>query len=50
MREGASGYVLKESAGEELVTATSEVHTDRIYLTPAAAPLRRVAIQLTSGF
>ena len=33
-RAGASGYVLKHSAGEELVTAIREVLQGRIYLTP----------------
>jgi len=33
-RAGASGYVLKHSAGEELVTAIEEVVQDRMYLTP----------------
>ena len=33
-RAGASGYVLKHSAGEELVTAIHEVLQGRAYLTP----------------
>jgi DNA-binding NarL/FixJ family response regulator len=33
-RAGASGYVLKHSAGEELVTAIDEVALGRSYLTP----------------
>ncbi|MGZ8500701.1 MAG: response regulator [Candidatus Binatia bacterium] len=33
-RAGASGYVLKVSAGEELVTAIEEVVQGRMYLTP----------------
>jgi len=33
-RAGASGYVLKVSAGEELVTAIQEVVQGRMYLTP----------------
>ncbi|MGE5306026.1 MAG: response regulator [Alphaproteobacteria bacterium] len=33
-RAGASGYVLKHSAGEELITAIREVLQGRIYLTP----------------
>src|SRR5258705_5271840 len=33
-RAGASGYVVKHSAGEELVTAIEEVVQDRMYLTP----------------
>ena len=35
MRGGASGYLLKESAGEELVAAIGQVLLGRIYLTPA---------------
>lgn len=33
-RAGASGYVLKNSAGEELITAIDEVLQGRTYLTP----------------
>ncbi|HSQ11617.1 MAG TPA: response regulator transcription factor [Candidatus Deferrimicrobium sp.] len=33
-RAGASGYVLKVSAGEELITAIQEVVQGRMYLTP----------------
>lgn len=33
-RAGASGYVLKDSAGEELITAIQEVRKGRNYLTP----------------
>ncbi|MGZ8445538.1 MAG: response regulator [Candidatus Binatia bacterium] len=33
-RAGASGYVLKVSAGEELITAIEEVVQGRMYLTP----------------
>ncbi len=35
MRDGASGFLLKESAGEELVAAIRQVLQGRIYLTPA---------------
>jgi DNA-binding NarL/FixJ family response regulator len=35
MREGASGFLLKHSAGEELVTAIREVLQQRVYLTAA---------------
>ena len=35
MREGASGFLLKESAGEELVAAIRQVLQGRTYLTPA---------------
>ena len=34
-REGASGFLLKHSAGEELVNAIHQVLQGRIYLTPA---------------
>jgi DNA-binding NarL/FixJ family response regulator len=34
LRAGASGYVLKHSAGEELITAIQEVLQGRTYLTP----------------
>jgi DNA-binding NarL/FixJ family response regulator len=37
MRAGASGYLLKHSAGEELVTAIREVLRGRTYLTPRIA-------------
>jgi DNA-binding NarL/FixJ family response regulator len=35
LRAGASGFLLKESAGEELVSAIEQVIQGRIYLTPA---------------
>jgi len=35
VRAGAAGYLLKDSAGEELVTAIREVLQGRVYLTPA---------------
>jgi DNA-binding NarL/FixJ family response regulator len=35
MQAGASGFLLKHSAGEELVTAIRQVLQGRIYLTPA---------------
>lgn len=35
MRAGASGYVLKQSAGAELVLAIDEALRGRVYLTPA---------------
>jgi DNA-binding NarL/FixJ family response regulator len=37
LRAGASGYVLKHSAGEELVRALHEVQRERVYLTPLIA-------------
>ena len=33
--KGASGFLLKESAGEELLTAIRQVLQGRVYLTPA---------------
>ena len=35
MRAGASGFVLKESAGEELVYAIQQAMQGRVYITPA---------------
>ena len=35
MRAGASGFLLKHSAGEELLTAIQQAMEGRIYLTPA---------------
>jgi DNA-binding NarL/FixJ family response regulator len=35
MRAGAAGYLLKESAGEELLTAIRQALQGRVYLTPA---------------
>jgi len=37
LRAGASGYVLKNSAGEELISAIQEVSQGRGYLTPLIA-------------
>ena len=37
MRAGAAGYLLKQSAGDELVNAIHEVLGGRVYLTPALA-------------
>lgn len=36
-RAGASGYLLKHSAGEELMTAIHQVMQDRAYITPLIA-------------
>ena len=42
MRAGGSGYLLKDTAGEELITAIQEVLAGRIYVTPSLAePVRR---------
>jgi DNA-binding NarL/FixJ family response regulator len=35
VRAGAAGYLLKDSAGEELVNAIHQVLQGRVYLTPA---------------
>lgn len=35
LRAGASGFLLKQSAGEELVTALQQALQGRVYLTPA---------------
>jgi len=37
-RAGGSGYVLKRSAGSELISAIQEVQSGRHYLTPLASP------------
>jgi DNA-binding NarL/FixJ family response regulator len=37
LRAGASGYLLKQSAGEELATAIREALQGRVYLTPLIA-------------
>jgi DNA-binding NarL/FixJ family response regulator len=37
LRAGAAGYVLKHSAGEELIRALNEVLQGRVYLPPALA-------------
>jgi DNA-binding NarL/FixJ family response regulator len=36
-RAGASGYLLKSSAGEELIGAVNEVYAGRVYITPLIA-------------
>jgi DNA-binding NarL/FixJ family response regulator len=56
LRAGASGYVLKHSAGEELIRAIQEVLKGRVYLTPLLTkdviatltePTTQPAVQLT---
>jgi DNA-binding NarL/FixJ family response regulator len=37
LRAGGSGYLLKDSAGEELLTAIHEVMQGRMYITPSLA-------------
>jgi DNA-binding NarL/FixJ family response regulator len=37
LRAGASGYVLKHSAGQELIQAVREVSLGRVYITPLIA-------------
>jgi DNA-binding NarL/FixJ family response regulator len=57
LRAGASGYLLKHSAGEELITAIREVLQGRIYLTPLITrdvittltePAPKLAVKLTA--
>jgi len=46
-RVGASGYLLKHSAGEELVSAIEQVLQGRVYLTPAVT--RELLERLAAG-
>jgi DNA-binding NarL/FixJ family response regulator len=46
LRAGASAFLLKESAGEELVTAIQQVLQGRIYITPVAT---RAVMEEMSG-
>jgi DNA-binding NarL/FixJ family response regulator len=47
MRAGASGFLVKESAGEELVVAINQVLQGRVYLAPAVTGgvMARMAVQ-----
>ena len=47
LQAGASGFLLKQSAGEELVTAIREVLQGHVYLTPAVT--RDVIIGMSAG-
>lgn len=47
MRAGASGFLLKESAGDELVTAIRQALEGRVYLTPALT--REVMERMAGG-
>jgi two-component system, NarL family, response regulator NreC len=49
MRAGASGFLLKHSAGEELVDAIQEVLHGRVYLTPAVTKDVIDALKSPSG-
>jgi DNA-binding NarL/FixJ family response regulator len=49
MRAGASGFLLKTSAGEELMTAIAEVLRGRVYLTPVLAKEVLAAMASRSG-
>ena len=40
IRAGASGFVLKQTAGEELITAINDVMKGRTYISPAAGSHR----------
>jgi DNA-binding NarL/FixJ family response regulator len=44
LRAGAAGYVLKHSAGEELVRAIHEVLLERVYVTPLIASAALTAL------
>jgi len=46
MRAGASGFLLKEAAGDELVTAIHQVMKGRVYLSPAVT--REVITRIAS--
>ncbi len=45
LNAGAAGYLLKESAGEEIVSAIRRVHAGRTFMSPALAALERPAAQ-----
>ena len=47
MREGASAFLLKESAGDELLAAIRQVLQGRVYLTPA---LTKGVMERMAGF
>ncbi len=49
MKAGASGYVTKESAGEELVSAIRKVFTGGRYISPKLAEVMAVALDDTSA-
>jgi DNA-binding NarL/FixJ family response regulator len=49
LRAGASGYVLKHSAGEELVRAIHEALLDRVYVTPLIAGPALTALARPAG-
>lgn len=46
---GASGYLLKESSGEEIVTAVHTVHAGRTYMSSALQTLERRSATRESG-
>jgi len=43
LNAGAAGYLLKESAGEEIVTAVRRVHAGRSYMSPVLDALKHTA-------
>jgi DNA-binding NarL/FixJ family response regulator len=47
MRAGASGFVVKQSAGEELISAINAALQGRVYLTPAVT--RDVVARISAG-
>jgi len=48
LKAGASGYLTKESATEELVTAIQQISRGRKYVSPSLA--EKLALDLESGF
>ncbi len=49
LNAGAAGYLLKESAGEDIVTAIRRVHAGRSYMSPALATLERRSAPRSDG-
>ena len=49
LNAGAAGYLLKESAGEDIVTAIRRVHAGRSYMSPALAALERRSAPRSDG-
>ncbi len=49
VRAGASGFLLKQSAGDELLNAIQEVLQGRLYLTPAVTKDVLAAVAHTTG-
>lgn len=49
LNAGAAGYLLKESAGEDIVTAIRRVHAGRSYMSPALSALERRSAPRSDG-